>query len=241
MSLRKIVCGAVFLGLIACDAKFNKSKDSSDGQEEEAVAEGSGAEKGVIDAQKAVELQPNEVVVGQWGSQCLANPGNAIQPATVLVYQFFPDNTANSKAISYRDGACESRYTKADVDKLRARLQADATAAGAPLTDNELKELEYLWFPTVSNFTYKLGRKLSNGLIEVDMISKNADGSDKVVYGSVYFDEGLLYFAHVCAEADAQFAACSPVAGDKVDRRGKKVNFEIGFEKQALPPKNPVP
>lgn len=241
MLVKNSIWSLLFLGLLGCDARFNDGKKESKNEGSEDAATTTAADdQAAAGPQKAkVELQPNEVIVGQWASQCLPNPGNTIVPATVTVYQFLPDSSANFKTLSYRDASCETRYTKADVDKLRTRLQDEAIASGAPLTENELKEYDVLWFPKVNAFSYKLGRKLSNGLIELDMISKSADGSEKTVYGSFYFDQGALYFAHVCSEVDAQFASCSPVAGDKPDRRGKKVNFDISYEKQALPPPAP--
>lgn len=239
MLVRKGFWGLLFLGVLGCDARFNDGKKDKDKKEgaEEGSAPADEADQAVSDSQKPkLEVQSNDVIVGQWASQCLPNPGNSIQPATVIVYQFLADSSGNFKTLSYRDESCETRYTKADVDKLRARLQSEANAVGAPLTENELKEYDTLWLPKINGFSFKLGRKLSNGLIEIDMSSKNADGSEKIVYGSFYFDQGALYFSHVCSEVDAQFAACSPVAGDKPDRRSKKVNFDVAYEKQALPP-----
>ncbi|MFY7928729.1 MAG: hypothetical protein ACOVS5_07645 [Oligoflexus sp.] len=225
-----IVWGCIALGTIACNGKL-KTEETGGG-----ATAAAGAEPGTVDQQPSApvgEPVSNDLVIGLWISNCVPNPNSTIAPANMVHYSFKADGTATFRSYSYRDSDCETRYTKADVDKLRAQLQAEATAQGGPLTENELKEMDALWYPPIVDITYKMGRKYTNGLVEMDMNIKAQDGQITSSYLTIYLDKGVLYFAKVCSNVEAQFAVCGPVAGDKPENRGKKVNFDVGFEKQA--------
>ena len=180
-------------------------------------------------------------LVGRWESECVANPSNSLVPGNVAVYEFMADGNASFRTYSYRDSLCEQRYTKADVDKLKTRLQAEARAAGGDLSQEELNAYEVLWLPPTIPLVYKLGQISRNGLVELDLSISNKAGETQDRFLSFYIEKGQLFFADVCAQLDAQLGTCGPVAGDKPENRGKTINFNVAYDRKPLAIPSPAP
>lgn len=173
-------------------------------------------------------------LVGQWDSECLARPSDSQVPGTVASYEFLTDGTGRFRTISYRDSLCEQRYTKADVDKLKVKLRAEAQASGGDLSEEELQAYDRLWQPPTLALVYKFGRRYGNGLTELDLGWSQVSGEKQDRYLSFYIDKGQLYFAEVCTQLEAQLASCGPVAGDRPENRAQSINFNIAFEHKPL-------
>lgn len=232
--MRLIGVGLCVFLMVNCQGKLETNESGAKSNESPAT---SPAESG-SEAKPAINLEivGEEVVAGVWFSSCIVDTTNDIRPGGILQYQFGPKGEAQFKLISYRDATCESRYTKADVDKLRARLQADAAASGLPPPgEAELKALDVLWIPPTTKLQYKLGRKFTNKLMEIDLSYQGASGPEPTTYTTFFIEDGLLYFAKTCAAVDSFAGRCSPVVGDQAERRAKKVDFSIGFEKRDIP------
>jgi len=217
----------VLFAHIACQAKLDKTKEVTSMPDQASTP-------APADASPSISMGNPESLLGQWSSDCIARPGDGIVSGSVAVYDFDAEGVGRYRAYSYRDSLCEQRYTKADVDKLRVRLQEEAAALGAQLSDEELKAYDVLWMPPTVNLLYKIGRKYTNGLTELDVESQQRPGQVQAVYLSYFIDNGELFFAATCGQADAQLGACGPVAGDTKENRGKKIDFNIGYTHKPL-------
>lgn len=221
----------LFLLLSACQGKLDTSETGGTEAASEDLTEQAKAEE--VKTAPAISMADPAIVTGIWSSQCIAEPNSDTRPGAQVQYEFGPNNEGTFKIVSYRDAECELRYTKADADRIKARVQADAAAAGLPPpTDKELNVFDALWIPPTEKFQYKLGRQYTNRVIELDLTTQGAAEAEPTIFTSFLIDQGLLYFSRACLAVDSIAGRCTPVTGDQVDRRAKKIDFSVGYEKQ---------
>ncbi len=215
--------------LMACQEKIDASKNVADSQD---LSAGASTDGGGVNTD--VVMGKPDILLGQWSSDCIANPANSLVSGSVAVYEFTETVSGRYRVYSYRDSLCEQRFTKADVDKLKVRLQEQATALGAELSEEELKAYDVLWSPPVQSLQYKIGRKYTNGLTELDIEVPQSNGQNQIRFLSFYIEKGELFFAESCMQSDAQLGSCGPVAGDSKENRGKKIDFNIAYSFKPL-------
>lgn len=233
MTSRQLTLGLLLLVGFACK-KGGASADNStpDAATADQAPETAETAETTETAAKGPEVPgaSSEFLVGKWTSDCINQPGQ-LQAAVYLQYEFLADGSATAKTLSYAGPDCTRRFTKPDVDAIKLQVNADRAAVNAaPLNAAEIASYDALWFPPISAFQFKLGRKLKDDTIEMNTTQKVAS-QDVLQYLVVYVQDGLLYFAETCSQAQVLNQACSKVVGDSEKNRARDMSNAIPFHK----------
>jgi hypothetical protein len=232
MVRRHLVFGLVLVLGFSCSKKSSSSEEESNPEQataDQATDEGTAAtDAGATDAPGTAP----DFLLGKWASDCV-NQAGFLQASIVLQYEFAADGNASSKVISYAGPDCTKRFTKADVDGIIAQTNADRAAEvppAAPLNAAELAQLETLWFPTPSPFTFKLGKTLKDQTVEMNYSQKLGDQTVNT-YVTIFVEDNNLYFAEVCRKDDLDNGRCNQIVGDSVKNRARDMSNAIPFHK----------
>jgi hypothetical protein len=229
---RNLVLGLVLVLGVSCAKKSSSSEESTP---EQATADQATDKEGAPAGDGAAADGPTTdpaFLVGKWVSDCVNQPG-FLQASVVLQYDFTADGNATSKVISYAGANCTKRFTKADVDAIKAQINADRAIQAppaAPLNAAELAELDALWFPTSNPFTFKLGKTLIDQTVEMNYSQKIGEQTINT-YVTIFVENNNLYFAEVCRKDDLDNGRCNQIVGDSVKNRARDMTNSIPFHK----------
>lgn len=232
MLRRNLVLGLVLVLGFSCAKKSSSEEETAPEQAAaDQTTEGTDEATGPGAAAEAPGTPP-DFLVGKWASDCVNQPG-FLQASIVIQYEFAADGNASSKVISYAGADCTKRFTKADVDGIIAQINADRAAQvppAAPLNAAELSQLEALWFPPLSPFSFKLGRTLKDQTVEMNYSQKLGDQTINT-YVTIFVEDNNLYFAEVCRKEDLDAGRCNKIVGDSVKNRARDMSNAIPFHK----------
>jgi hypothetical protein len=232
MLRRNLVLGLVLVLGVSCSKKSSTSEESNP---EQATADQATGKEGAPAGDGAATDGPSTdpaFLLGKWVSDCVNQPG-FLQASVVLQYDFTADGNASSKVISYAGANCTKRFTKADVDGIKAQINADRaiqSPPAAPLNAAELAELDALWFPPLNPFSFKLGKTLIDQTVEMNYTQKVGDQMVNT-YVTIFVENNNLYFAEVCRKDDLDNGRCNKIVGDSVKNRAMDMSNAIPFHK----------
>lgn len=232
MLRRNLVLGLVLVLGFSCAKKSSSSEEEANPEQATADQATEGTDAAPDAGAAEVPGTPPDFLVGKWASDCVNQPG-FLQASVVIQYEFAADGNASSKVISYAGADCTKRFTKADVDGIIAQINAERAAQvppAAPLNAAELLQLEALWFPPLSPFSFKLGRTLKDQTVEMNYTQKIGDQTINT-YVTIFVEDNNLYFAEVCRKEDLDAGRCNKIVGDSVKNRARDMTNAIPFHK----------